>query len=113
MNEALESFHLMAVPRHLTSEVLNHGGKFIRLKSPASQSPKNFELIYFLQDLTPKIHILDSIQHRDYEMFGKSYSEEMSYCKVVFEQQREGGYQIVQGDLEEVTCPECRKAFRA
>ncbi|MBF0351811.1 MAG: hypothetical protein HQM11_12330 [SAR324 cluster bacterium] len=110
--ENKETFHLMAVPRHFTQEVIDAGGKFMRIKSNRLD-PDQLQLIQWNNTPEPMIHILDPSQHRDYEMLGSLHEEDLSLCKAVFEQSRGEGYHTFEGNIEQVGCAECRiKLFK-
>ncbi|MGK5094618.1 hypothetical protein WDW89_21715 [Deltaproteobacteria bacterium TL4] len=104
-----ESFHLMAVPRNFTQEVLKAGGKFMKLKDQQWTDPLNLQLLQWNNSPDTMIHILNASQQRSYEMLGQNYVEDMSLCRVIFEQSRAEGYSIYTGSIEQVTCEECLK----
>ncbi len=111
MTEKKETFHLMAVPRHATAYVLEAGGRFMRLKNKQWAEPE-LSLIQQQESPSSMVCILDPKEHRTYEMLGREYTEDMSLCKTVYEQNRDGGYRIFQGDKSVVTCKDCLKILR-
>ncbi|MBF0288507.1 MAG: hypothetical protein HQM14_11880 [SAR324 cluster bacterium] len=111
MNKQKETFHLMAVPKHFTSQVIQEGGRFLQMKNKQLQK-KILKLIQQNGELDQAIHILDPHQQRTYEVLGEEYIEDMSICKTVFEQNREGGYRVFKGGSGVVTCKECKKILK-
>ncbi len=111
MNQQKETFHLMAVPKHFTSQVLQEGGRFLQMKNKQLRK-KILKLVQQNGALEQLVHILEPSQQRTYEMLGEEYVEDMSICKTVFEQNREGGYRIFKGNPGAVTCKECKKILK-
>ena len=108
MAKSKASFHLMAVPRQFTPQVLAAGGRFLKMKDKAL-SAKMLKLIQLKDPAYPMIHILDSSQHRVYEVWGEEHIEEVSICNAVFNKNRGSGYRIFKGKPQLTSCKECLK----
>lgn len=105
------TYHLMAVPRDFTAEVLAAGGRFLKMKNKQLQA-KVLQLIQLKDAREPTVHILDPSQHRTYEMLGEEYIEDISICKTVFEQNRGEGYRIFKGSPKLTNCKQCIKILK-
>lgn len=111
MAENKETYHLMAVPKHVTGLVLEHGGRFMKLKNPPWSQKEELSLIKYHEGSDQHAHILDQYQHREFELLGETYVEEMSLCKAVFVENR-GGFSTFSGTKQQVTCPDCLRILK-
>jgi len=103
-----ETFHLMAVPRHIAKTVLKSGGRFLRLKGKWWKNTSRFELIQQEDAQDDLIHILDPEQYRSYEMLGEDIEENLSLCKTVFVHKETQNYRTFTGDWKQSNCEECQ-----
>lgn len=105
------SYHLMAVPKHFTSEVLEAGGRFMKMKNKR-YATQTLTLVTEESTMGTVTHILDPSQHRSYEMLGEDYIEDMTLCNTVFEHNRGSDFQIFKGSVDLADCKECKKVLR-
>lgn len=108
MAKSKATFHLMAVPRKFTPQVLAAGGRFLKMKEKQLQA-KTLKLIQLKDPAHPIIHILDPSQHRVFEVWGEQHVEEISICHAVFDKNRGSGYRVFKGKPELTSCKECLK----
>ena len=110
--EKKETFHLMAVPRHMTRQVIQGGGRFLQLKSKRWKNVKQIQLIQYVDSQNETLHILDPEQSRTYEMFGEEIEENLSLCKMVFLNKENQKIRILAGTSGQSDCEECKKTFQ-